>query len=120
MTQQELDLNRVTLGMPVIDAAGTEVGAVDMIRPGDPNAVTVQPPDHHPSPALDHLEEAIDTAEPAVPADLAARLLRVGFLRVATGPGPHPAVYVQADQIAAVGPDGVRLRVLAAQLPTQD
>lgn len=120
MTQQDLDLNRVTLGMPVIDAAGTEVGVVDLVCPGDPNAVTVQPPDHHPSPALDHLEEAIDTAEPAVPADIAARLLRTGFLRVATGAGPHPAVYVQADQIAGVDGDGVRLTVPAAELPTRD
>ena len=58
--------------------------------------------------------------EPDVPADLAARLLRDGYLKVSTDLVRTGAVYVLADRIAAVSDGAVRLTVPAAELPAEE
>ncbi|MFI7022826.1 hypothetical protein [Micromonospora sp. NPDC049900] len=124
MEQQGIDqqatVSRVTTGMRVVDAAGLDVGTVDLVQRGDPNAVTVQAPTADPGSSLDELIESAATEEPDVPADLAARLLRTGYLKVSTELVPTGAVYVLADQINAVVDGEVRLDVLAADLPPED
>ncbi|WP_396888546.1 hypothetical protein [Micromonospora craniellae] len=123
MEQQGIDqqatVSRVTTGMRVVDAAGLDVGTVDLVQRGDPNAVTVQAPTADPGSSLDELIESAATEEPDVPADLAARLLRTGYLKVSTELVPTGAVYVLADQINAVTDGEVRLDVLAADLPSE-
>lgn len=138
MTRQDTDaetvIGQVTTGMRVVDATGAEVGTVDLVQRGDPNAVTVQAPttsaSTSPVPAADpgsSLDELIESAaldEPDVPADLAARLLRSGYLKVCTpagaAPGPAGAVYVLADQVASVADGQVRLTVPAADLTHEE
>ncbi|WBB78028.1 hypothetical protein O7606_17435 [Micromonospora sp. WMMD882] len=126
MTRQDTDaqtaIGRVTTGMTVLDATGAEVGTVDLVQRGDPNAVTVQAPGTEaptadPGSSLDELIESAAVEEPDVPADLAARLLRTGYLKVA---GPDGAVYALADQIAAVADGQVRLTVPAADLTPEE
>ncbi|SCE66322.1 hypothetical protein GA0074695_0130 [Micromonospora viridifaciens] len=114
-------ISRVTTGMRVVDSTGLEVGTVDLVQRGDPNAVTVQAPAPvDPGSSLDELIEQAAVEEPDVPADLAARLLRSGYLKVSTELARTGAVYVLADRIAAVTDDGVRLAVPAAQLPEEE
>ncbi|PZF93490.1 hypothetical protein [Micromonospora deserti] len=122
MEQQgtEQTISRVTTGMRVIDAVGTEVGTVDLVQRGDPNAVTVQAPTADPGSSLDELIESTAVEEPDVPADLAARLLHDGYLKVSTDLVRTGAVYVLADQITAVADDRVRLAVPVGDLPTEE
>lgn len=119
MGEREL-ISRVTIGMRVVDASNTEVGTVDLIQRGDPNAVTVQEPTADPGSSLDELVESVTLEEPDVPADLAARLLRAGYLKVSTGTDATGAVYVLAEQIAMVGGDTVRLSVPSAKLAPEE
>ncbi len=124
MEQQGIDqqttVSRVTTGMRVVDAAGLDVGTVDLVQRGDPNAVTVQAPTADPGSSLDELIESAAVGEPDVPADLAARLLRTGYLKVSTDLVPTGAVYVLADQIATITDGQVLLNALATDLPPED
>jgi hypothetical protein len=54
------------------------------------------------------------------PADLAARLLHSGYLKVSTDLARTGAVYVLAEQITAVADDRVRLAVPARELPPEE
>ncbi|MFF0231405.1 hypothetical protein [Micromonospora sp. NPDC005254] len=117
--EQQATISRITTGMSVIDSAGTEVGTVDLVQRGDPNAVTVQTPTADPGSSLDELIEATAVDEPDVPADLAARLLHTGYLKVSTDSAVG-AVYVPADRIAAVAEGRVRLTVGVADLPPEE
>ncbi|WDZ86263.1 hypothetical protein [Micromonospora cathayae] len=122
MTRQDTDaetvIARITTGMTVVDATGAPVGTVDMVQRGDPNAVTVQAPTTaDPGSSLDELIESAAVEEPDVPADLAARLLRTGYLKVSA---PDGAVYAPADQIATVTDQQVRLSVPAADLAVEE
>lgn len=118
-TSQEVALSRITTGMPVVDPTGVDVGTVDLVQRGDPNAVTVETAAPDPGSSLDELVASARTGEPDVPADLAARLLRTGYLKVTTGAGPTDAVYVLADQIDTVTDGRVHLAVPAADLPAE-
>ncbi|MFU8872254.1 hypothetical protein [Micromonospora sp. SL4-19] len=119
--QQQEAISRVTTGMRVVDSAGVEVGTVDLVQRGDPNAVTVQAPAGiDPGGSLNELIESAAVEEPDVPADLAARLLRSGYLKVSTELARTGAVYVLADRITAVTDDGVRLDVPAEALPEEE
>ncbi|SIN29404.1 hypothetical protein [Micromonospora cremea] len=118
--EQQATISRITTGMPVIDPAGTEVGTVDLVQRGDPNAVTVQTPAADPGSSLDELIEATAVEEPDVPADLAARLLHSGYLKVSTELVDAGAVYVPADRIATVADGRVRLAVGVADLPAEE
>ncbi|GAB3056507.1 hypothetical protein [Micromonospora schwarzwaldensis] len=121
MSQQQDTVSRITTGMRVVDSTGVEVGTVDLVQRGDPAAVTVEAPAPvDPGSSLDELIESAAVDEPDVPADLAARLLREGYLKVSTGPADAGAVYVLADRIAAVADGAVRLSVPAAELPAAE
>ncbi|MFI5926570.1 hypothetical protein ACIA3K_11330 [Micromonospora sp. NPDC051543] len=117
--EQQATISRITTGMPVIDVAGTEIGTVDLVQRGDPNAVTVQTPTADPGSSLDELIEATAVEEPDVPADLAARLLHSGYLKVATE-SADGAVYVPADRIGSVADGRVLLAVGVADLPREE
>ncbi|MBM0226753.1 MULTISPECIES: hypothetical protein [Micromonospora] len=119
-TQQQATISRVTTGMRVVDSTGAEIGTVDLVQRGDPTAVTVQAPTADPGSSLDELIEATAVEEPDVPADLAARLLHSGYLKVSTELARTGAVYVLADRIATVSDGQVRLDVPAAELPPEE
>ncbi|KWV31526.1 hypothetical protein [Micromonospora rifamycinica] len=113
-------ISRVTTGMRVVDTVGVEIGTVDLVQRGDPNAVTVQAATPDPGGSLDELIASVAVEEPDVPADLAARLLRTGYLKVSTELARTGAVYVLADQIATVTDDRVRLSVPVGDLPPEE
>ncbi|MGK5737451.1 hypothetical protein [Micromonospora sp. URMC 103] len=117
---QQTTISRITTGMPVIDVDGTEVGTVDLVQRGDPNAVTVQAPTTDPGSSLDELIESTAVEEPDVPADVAARLMHGGYLKVTTELSDTGAVYVPADWIATVTDGRVRLEVPVANLPEEE
>ena len=119
-TQQQATISRVTTGMRVVDSTGVEIGTVDLVQRGDPTAVTVQAPTADPGSSLDELIESTAVEEPDVPADLAARLLHSGYLKVSTELARTGAVYVLADRIAAVTDDQVRLDVPSTELPAEE
>lgn len=109
LPDEESPITQVTEGMRVIDADGAEVGVVDLVRMSDPDAVTVQAPVGDTTPA--DLAGTPGVDEPDVPADVAARLLRAGYLKV-DGEEPFDvAVYVEADQIEDVRDNVVQLNV---------
>ncbi|MFJ6196670.1 hypothetical protein [Micromonospora sp. NPDC092111] len=119
-TEQRTVLSRVTTGMRVVDTVGVEVGTVDLVQRGDPNAVTVQASTADPGGSLNELIESAAVEEPDVPADLAARLLRTGYLKVSTEMARTGAVYVLADQIATVTDGQIRLEVPVGDLPPEE
>ncbi|MFI9641202.1 hypothetical protein ACIG87_14250 [Micromonospora sp. NPDC051925] len=113
-------ISRITTGMRVVDTVGVEIGTVDLVQRGDPNAVTVQGSTADPGGSLNELIESAAVEEPDVPADLAARLLRTGYLKVSTELARTGAVYVLADQIATVTDGQVRLHVPVGDLPPEE
>lgn len=110
----------VTTGMRVVDADGEQVGTVDIVRLGDPNAVTVQAPATDAGGTLAEMVSSAAVEEPDVPADAAARLLRRGYVKVDGDRPLDGAFYVEADQIADVGQDVVRLNVAIADLTPEE
>ena len=106
--------------MRVVDAGGEEVGRVDLVRLGDPNAVTAQAPPGGPGASLADLIKATAVEEPDVPADAEARLRRGGYLKVDGHGVPHDAVYVEADQISEVTEDAVQLSVTRVDLTPEE
>lgn len=107
----------VALGMTVVDSAGAEVGKVELLKMGDPEAVTTAGQRAGESEGVVRaLADSIFGSEPDVPGPLAARLLRLGYLKV-DGKGLLEADrYVASDQIAGVADNTVRLSVPKGQL----
>lgn len=103
---------QVANGMTVVDSTGAEIGKVELVKMGDPEAVTPAGQDAGESEGVVRaLADSIFGSEPDVPGPLAARLLRMGYLKV-DGKGLLEADrYVASDQIAEVVEDTVRLRV---------
>jgi hypothetical protein len=111
---------QVSSGMRVIDADGEEVGTVDTVKMGDPNAVTVQAPPTGGGGMLSAMASAVPADEPDVPADAAARLMRAGYVKVDGVGLLTGAIYVTADQVADVTDDVVQLRVRPSDLVPEE
>jgi uncharacterized membrane protein len=115
-------LERVRQGMMVVDSEGETIGKVAYTKMGDAEAATVDSVD-----AGNQFGDAIVLAlgghrEPDVPADLAERLLRAGYVKIDDRRPLHPAhtYYASADEIAAVVGESVRLTKLRSQLITAE
>jgi hypothetical protein len=114
-------IEQVHEGMQVVDSAGDEVGKVELVKMGDPEAATTQGSESEARGLIGAIGRALtpDEAEPDVPAPLRDNLLRTGFLKV-DGPGLFGTDrYVRADLIQAVSPDRVILVVRKDQLPRE-
>ncbi|MFB9234934.1 hypothetical protein ACFFWC_05205 [Plantactinospora siamensis] len=110
---------QVNNGMRVVDAAGREIGTVTEVRMGDPNAVTAQDPPGGEGVLAGKVPHTEDGDEPDVPADLAARLLRSGYVRVDSRGLFQGDRYALAEQIAKVREDVVELAVPVADLAAE-
>ncbi len=113
-------LSRITEGMKVVDANGDEVGKVEYLRMGDPQAVTQEGQVYQGDNTLiDDAARAFGAdPEPDVPDPFRSELLREGFVKV-DGPGWFGADrYLRAADIADVANDTVRLRVAKEALPS--
>jgi hypothetical protein len=110
-------LHLIWEGMPVVDVDGALIGSVKYVREGDPSASV--PASDKPF-AEEGLNEAFARAlmsvEPQVDAELAERLMKRGFLKVAGAGLMDHDRYVAADQIAGADEDEVRLAARADQL----
>ena len=114
-------IEQVYEGMQVVDSAGEELGKVEFVKMGDPQAATTQGSESESRGLIGAIGRAIapDEAEPDVPTPLRDRLLRTGFFKV-DGPGLFGTDrYVRADLIQAVSPDRVILQVRKDQLPRE-
>lgn len=106
---------RITPGMSVVDASGQPVGTVVLVRTGDPNAVTVEGAVDPGDAIGDELPHPEAGDEPAAAADVAARLLRTGFIKIAAG-DPDGVGYAGTDQVAAVDDGTVRLVIRRSEV----
>jgi len=117
----ERKIEHVTEGMMVVDASGDEVGKVEYVQMGDPEAATTEG-NELPEPGLiGSIGQAIfgDEREPDVPEPKRSQLLRYGFLKV-DGAGLTDADrYVRGDMVAGVSGDTVTLRVAKDQLTAE-
>jgi heat induced stress protein YflT len=91
-------ISQVVEGMRVFDAAGKEVGKVEFVKLGDPEAITT-------------LGEETDNGEPRVAGELRERLLRLGFVKVDRKGFLKSDAYVAADEIDRVQDGAVHLTV---------
>lgn len=101
-------------GMIVVDSAGKEVGKVDFVKMGDPEAATVNPADS--TDDRGGLFEGVAAAlgEPDaddLPVTLAGEMLRVGYLRVDAKGWFSGDRFVAADAITSVSGDRVHLAI---------
>ena len=109
---------RVREGMRVVDAAGEDVGKVEYLEMGNPEAATTAGQEMHSTGVVGVAAEAIvpGEGEPDVPEPLRTRLRRTGFIKI-DGPGLFERDrYVSSEQIREVANDQVQLGVRKADL----
>ncbi|SDQ63191.1 hypothetical protein [Quadrisphaera sp. DSM 44207] len=109
-------MDQVRVGMRVIDSTGADVGTVDDLKAGDPEALTSAGQEVDPGGGL--LEDVARAfgSGPRVHPQAAERMLRVGYVRVDRSGVLSGHGYVEADRIRAVEGDAVHLSVPADQL----
>lgn len=110
-------LNAVQRGMHVVDASGEDVGRVDMIRMGDPEAATTAGNADMSVTPLDVIAVAAGgEEEPDVPEPLRSRLVRSGYLKLAGAHLFDADRYVPAEYVRDISDDRVRLSVRRDEL----
>jgi len=99
--------------MRVVDAAGEDLGKVEVPADGGPEAVTTEGNEHR----LDDLvggvvERALpEESEPDVPGPLRTELQRTGYLKIGGHGIGGKARYVPSERVSAVAGETVRLSV---------
>ena len=107
---QEL-IDQVRSGMKVVDSDGKELGTVEFVKLGDPQAATTEGQEPDPRPGVvPILADVFTDPEPDLPPALAARLVRTGFVKVDAKGWFSRDLYVTPDQVARVEGDVVHLR----------
>jgi len=109
----------VETGMKVVDAGGKEIGKVDFLRMGDPDAVTAQGNDWADGVnPIDKIGFALFGVGSQIPQTVRHTLLRVGYIHI-EGKGwiNDRDCYASAEQIASVTGDTVHLNVAGDALP---
>ncbi|GAA1769285.1 hypothetical protein [Nonomuraea bangladeshensis] len=112
---QRPGISQVHTGMKVVDRDGKEVGTVELVKMGDPQAATTdgqqidgQQTGRGPG-FVPVLSDVFSHAEPDLPPVLAARLLRTGFVKV-DGRGLFARdLYVAPEQVARIEDNVVHL-----------
>ena len=113
---------RVEEGMRVVDAAGEDLGKVEYLQMGDPEAVTTEGSEHRP---LDLVGAVVERAlseesEPDVPDPLRTQLQRTGYFKIGDHGIGGKARYVSSEHVSAVSGDTVRLSVRKSDLARED
>jgi len=108
-TRKNTLIERVYDGMRVVDSDGHDIGKVEMVKMGDPEAMTSKGNRIGPAEGITPLDS--DYNEPEVPQPIRDHLLRVGFVKV-DGNGLFDSDrYFRADVIESVEGDVVRIRL---------
>jgi hypothetical protein len=100
-------ITKVREGMRAVDASGKEIGTVELVKLGDPEAVTTQ-------------GQQTESGEPHVPGEMRDRLLRLGFVKIDRKGFFRSDAYVAADQITRVADDVVELSATDQGLPSEE
>jgi len=111
-------IERVQEGMRVVDASGEDIGKVEYVQMGDPDAVTTQGNERTVTGLAGTVLEGDlpDASEPDVPNPLRSSLRRTGFLKI-DGKGLRDKDrYVSSERVRDVSGDVVRLDLRKAQL----
>jgi hypothetical protein len=113
---------RVQEGMRVIDAAGEDLGKVEYLQMGDPEAITTEGNEHRPADLVGRvMERALpEESEPDVPDPLRTELQRTGYLKIGGHGIGGRARYVSSEHVSAVSGDTVRLSVRKGDLARED
>lgn len=101
-------------GMTVVDSAGDEVGKVEFVKMGDPEAATVNPADSTDDRGglFEGVADVLSGPDADdLPVTLAGEMLRVGYLRVDTKGWFSKDRFVPADAITGVSGDRVQLAI---------
>lgn len=99
-------------GMRVVDRRGEDVGTVEAVRMGDPEAVTPTGQEVGTRGGLiDDVRAAFAGNDPPVPPEIAERLLRIGYVKIDSKGILDRDSYALADQVGDVSGDVVRLSV---------
>jgi hypothetical protein len=110
----------VRTGMRVLDSTGREIGTVEDVKIGDPRGLTPERQVAGETESfLDHVVESVSGPEPDVPPALAAKLIRLGYVKVDGKELVDRDRYVAADEIADVTEDMVHLSVPRNRLATE-
>ena len=106
----------------VVDAAGEDVGKVEYLQMGDPEAVTAEGNEHRPVDLVGAVVERAlaEESEPDVPDPLRTELQRTGYLKIGGHGIGGKARYVSSERVSAVSDDTVRLSVRKGDLATED
>ena len=116
-TRKNSLIERVYDGMRVVDVDGHDIGKVEMVKMGDPEALTARGNRVGPATGVTPLDS--DYNEPEVPQPIRDDLLRVGFIKV-DGAGLFDSDrYFRADVIESVDGDTVRIRLPKDRLPVE-
>jgi len=114
-----VSLEGIQEGMKVVDANGDDIGKVDYVKLGDPQAATT----------AGEMGTGTDTilagatavlggdAEPDVPEPFRSELLREGFIKVDGKGWFDTDRYLRASDIAGVSDDSVQLRIAKEAVP---
>jgi hypothetical protein len=116
-TRKNSLIERVYEGMRVVDSTGNDVGRVEMVKMGDPEAMTARGNRIGPAEGITPLDS--DYNEPEVPQPIRDDLLRVGFIKVDGANLFDTDRYLRADVIEAVEGDTVRIRLPKDRLPVE-
>ena len=113
---------RVQEGMRVVDAAGEDLGKVEYVQMGDPEAVTTEGNEHRPTDLVGRVVERAlpDESEPDVRDPMRTELQRTGYLKIGGHGIGSKARYVSSERVSAVSGDTVRLSVRKGDLPKED
>ena len=115
-------IGRVQEGMHVIDSSGEDIGRVELISMGDPEASTTAGNEDRGRPGLlgDVADALGGEREPDVPEPLRSRLVREGYIKV-DGPGLLDTDrYVPSEYVRDVSEDRVQLSVPKQRLTRED
>ena len=109
---------RVQPGMHVVDAAGEDVGRVELISMGDPEATTTAGNEELQAKPFAAVAQALGgETEPDVPEPFRSRLVRGGYLKL---DGPHlfdRDRYVPGEYVREVTEDRVHLSLRKGEMP---
>jgi hypothetical protein len=101
-------LSQIREGMRVVDVNGEELGKVEAVQFGDPEAVTVSPIVLHDRIGL--LAAVFDGPEPHVAEPFFSHLLRVGFVKIDGRGWIDTDYYVTPDMVKSVSGNTVMLK----------
>jgi len=111
-------LENIHEGMHVVDATGAEIGKVQLVQMGDPEAATTAGNDRPRPDLMGLVGEAVlpDETEPDVPDPLRSNLRRTGYLKIDGHGLSDSDRYVPSERVREVAGDVVRLSVRKDQL----